>query len=454
MELPLKKNQEIILTVDDLSSEGQGIGRYEGYAVFVDGVLPLEQAIVRIIKTTPSYAVGQLKEILQPSSQRVIPPCPVYAKCGGCQLQHLSYTLQLTFKKKAVVDALERIGGIKNISVEEIASMNEPWRYRAKSAFPVGNDKGRAVIGFFSPRSHRIVDISSCMIQDASGDSVIAAVREWINKYKILPYDEVRRLGLVRHVMFRSVTDGGVMVVIVTNGKELPHPDRLIAILKNHVRGICSVIQNINTAETNVILGPKNITLWGRETIEETLNGLKFSISPNSFFQVNIEQTKKLYEKVLEYAAPERNRIVIDAFCGTGTITLLLAHSAKKVYGIEFVREAVNDARDNAKRNGIQNAEFICGRVDEEIKRLSQNGVQPDTIILDPPRKGCSGAELEAAAATGAKTIVYVSCNPATMARDAAILVGKGYAAKAVTPVDMFPQTIHVECCLLLTRQE
>ncbi len=450
--LPVQKNQQIELTIDALLSDGQGVGRYENFAVFVNGALPGEQVRALIIKTTPSYAVGKLLDILDQSEARTEPACPVYRQCGGCQLQHMNYEAQLAFKEKQVADALTRIGKLQAIKIERIIPSDMPWRYRGKSAFPVGAEAGKTKIGYFSPRSHRIVDVERCLIQHESGDAVIKVVRGWMEKHSIPPYDEATHKGALRHIITRHTTTGEDMAILVTNGRALPHADELIVLLLENIPDLQSIIQNINTRRDNVILGSESITLWGKDEVTEEIAGLRFRISPNSFFQVNVVQAEKLYRKALEYANPGKDDVIVDAYCGTGTISLFLARAGGKVYGIESVPEAIEDAKKNAELNGITNAEFICDTVEDGLAALLDKGIKPDIIVLDPPRKGCEPSAIEAILKSGAKRVVYVSCNPATLARDAAMLAEGGYTAEAVTPVDMFPNTSHTECCCLLER--
>lgn len=450
---PLQKNQEIELTITALGSEGQGIGRFEGYAVFVEGALAGETVRVLIIKVTSSYGVGKLLSVLSPSQDRIKPTCPAFGRCGGCTMLHLAYPAQLAFKRQQVVDAFERIGGIKGIEVEKTIGMDEPLRYRNKSAFPATYVDGKAYFGLFAARSHTVIPIADCLIQQKEGVDAKDAVREWMYKCGVSAYDELKGNGTVRHVISRTTTLGKTMVIVVTLG-QLPQPERLVAILQKHVKGFASLIHNINAARTNVITGNVYKTIWGSSTVEEEVGGLRFNISAASFLQVNPIQTEKLYATALDYAGLTGRETVVDVYCGIGTISLSLAKKAKRVIGIEIVPEAVQDARANAELNRIDNAEFCCAAAEDELPRMIKDGLRPDVIVLDPPRKGCEDALIEAVAQSGANRIVYVSCNPATLARDCAKFVEAGYQVGKVQPVDMFPQTGHVECVVLMTRVE
>ncbi|OQB25820.1 MAG: 23S rRNA (uracil-C(5))-methyltransferase RlmCD [Firmicutes bacterium ADurb.Bin182] len=451
LQPPVKKNDDIVIEITSLNSQGQGVGRYEDYAVFVPGAIPGEKVQAHIIKVNQGYGVGKLQNILTSSAERVDPLCPAYGSCGGCVLQHIRYEAQLKFKRQAVTDALERIGGFKGIGVNDTIGMSKPWSYRNKGAFPVSFVNGKIEAGFFAPRSHRIIPISDCSIQDESVILCVNAVRDWANEFGIRAYDEQTQKGTLRHVVARTSSNGEVMAVVVTMGS-LPRKDELITILRERVPGLASIIHNVNSKQTSVILGEKYTVLWGKERLEEQICSLKFMVSPASFLQVNPVQTEKLYGTALEYAALTGNETVIDIYCGIGTITLLLAQKAKTVIGIEYVPEAVKDAKNNANINGITNAKFICAKAEEELPRLVSEGIRPDVAVLDPPRKGAEPELLHAIIESKTPKVVYVSCNPTTLARDLKILAEGGYEIRKVQPVDMFPHTEHVECCCLLAK--
>lgn len=458
----IEKNLKYILKIDGMGYQGEGIGKINGFTVFVPGALPGEKVNIKVIKVNKSFAFGKLFHVIEPSSERVNPSCPIYKRCGGCQLQHMSYRAQLNFKKNRVKDCLERIGKFQvaetisenGLKLYDTIGMKNPYRYRNKVQLPVGRFNSKLKIGFYANRSHDIIDMDSCLIQNESADEAVKFIREWIEKYNIPVYDEKAGRGIVRHIMIRKAfTTGEIMVVIVTYGSKLPAKDEFIEILTGNISHIVSIIQNINDKKTNVVLGQKSITLWGKDSISDYIDNFKFNISPLSFFQVNPLQTRVLYHKALEYAGLTGNEIVFDAYCGTGTISLFLSQKAKKVYGVEIIEAAVENARINAAENGIHNVEFITGKSEEIIPRLIEQGTRADVVVVDPPRKGCVAALLHSIADMAPRTIVYVSCDPATLARDLAILRDLGYVAEKVQPVDMFPETAHVETIVSLQRK-
>lgn len=454
MSLPVEKNKIYEMTVDALGSNGEGIGRIEGFTIFVEGALPEEVIRVLIVKSKKSYGYGKLLEIISPSPYRVKPQCPVAKTCGGCQLQHFSYEGQLAYKAKKVKDDLERIGGIQDMGNLHAIGMQNPWRYRNKAQFPVGNGKdGSVEIGFYAKRSHRIVDAPVCLLQDPVNDQITSIVRTFMDEFQISAYEEEKHKGLVRHILTRvGRNTGEIMVCIVINGKKLPNSEVLVERLRQ-IQGVVSVVLNINKERTNVILGKKVITLWGKNTIEDTLGGINFEISPLSFYQVNPIQTEVLYNKAVEMANLVGNETVLDLYCGIGTISLFFAKKAKKVFGVEIVPEAIDDARKNAARNGITNAFFEVGAAEEVIPRLfCEKGITADVIVVDPPRKGCDQALLDTIKLINPAKLVYVSCNPATLARDVEILCKKGFQVMEVQVVDQFPMTTHVETVVLMSR--
>ena len=451
---PLGRNDTLELTIDTLGAEGQGIGRYKGYAVFVPFALPGETVQTRIIKATSSYAVGKLVSISKNSPSRVDPPCPHFGRCGGCTLMHLSYSEQLSYKRDLVASTLTRLGGFRKPNVLPALGMNAPYSYRNKGSFPFANVDGRAAFGFFAPRSHRLIPLSDCAIQKDETLLVAETVCGWANEYGIPAYDETTHTGALRHVMARvSEVTGEVMAVVVTNGKLLQQ-EALIERLRERVPGIVSIVHNQNDKDTNVILGAQFKTIWGKSRIADSICGLRFSVSAASFLQVNPQQTEKLYRAALDALNPGGGERIADVYCGIGTISLLLAQHAGHVDGIESVPEAVEDAIQNARGNGIDNLSFHCGNAEEVLPQLVRAGLRPDAVVLDPPRKGCERPVLDALLACGAERIVYVSCNPATLARDARILADGGFHLISAQPVDMFPQTSHVETVVLLSKGE
>lgn len=453
MKLPVEKNQTYTMSITDIGTNGEGIGRIDGYTVFVEGALPEEVIKVLIVKTKKHFGYGKLLEILEPSPHRVTPACPVAAKCGGCQLQHLSYEGQLAFKTKKVKDHLERIGGFSGISVGYAKGMEEPWRYRNKAQFPVGGKTGEPEIGFYAKRSHRIIDTPVCMLQNEVNDRIVKIIRAFLAEYEIPLYDETIHRGLVRHILTRiGRRTGEIMVCLVVNGRKLPHCDVLVERLQE-IEGMTSIVLNVNTDQTNVILGTEVHVLWGKETIRDYIGDVQFEISPLSFYQVNPLQTQVLYQTALDFAELEGNETVLDLYCGIGTISLFFAQKAKHVFGVEIVPEAIADAKRNAALNGMNNADFAVGAAEDVIPRLyEEKGITADVVVVDPPRKGCDSVLLDTIAAISPKKVVYVSCDSATLARDLAYLCPKGYTIEKVQVVDMFPHTVHVETVVLLSK--
>lgn len=452
--IPVKQGDNITLTVNGLGSSGEGVGKYEGFTVFVKGALPEEEVRVTITLVKKSYAVGALEEIVKASAERVEPACPVYKECGGCQLQHLSYKGQLECKRQQVQDALTRIGHL-NLEALPVLGAAEPWSYRNKMQFPAAADaEGVLQIGCYATATHSVVDTDACMISKEANNAIMKTVRTWMQHYNISAYDEKTGKGLVRHIMGRvGVHSGEVMAVIITSGYDIPHRGVLIEWLKRYVPGLVSVVQNINKKQTNVVMGSKTRVLYGPESIKDSLGSLSFHISAQAFFQVNSEQAEKLYNKALEFAALSGKETVVDVYCGTGTISLYLARHAKQVYGIEIVAPAIENAKKNAEENKCANAEFICGDAAVELPKLLAGGVRPDVLVVDPPRAGCEQKVLAAIAEVQPERVVYVSCNPASLARDLAFMEQHGYKAIVAQPVDMFPMTSHVETVVLLGRK-
>lgn len=446
----VEKNKEYIFDIISQGYEGEGIAKIDNkYPIFIEGALKGEKVKVRIVKVNKNFAYGKLMEVLEASEERVNPPCAIYKRCGGCKLQHASYKAQLDFKWDRVKDCVSKIGKLDPSIVKYPLGMENPWRYRNKVQLPIGLINGEVKIGFFAPRSHDIIDMESCLIQDEIGDKVVKLTREWIEKFNIRPYNvdgEYDEKGIVRHIMIRrGFTTNEVMVVLVTNGEKIPHKEEFVDLMVKNIPGIKSVIQNINLKKTNVILGLESKTLWGEDTISDYIGDFRFNISPLSFFQVNPTQTEVLYGKALEYANLTGNEEVFDAYCGTGTITLFLSQKAKKVYGVEIIPQAIDNAWINAKENKVENVEFFVGESEVVIPDLINKGVKADVVVVDPPRKGCDKKLLDAITNINAKKIVYVSCDPSTLGRDLQVLEENGYKTLEVQPVDMFPNTSHVE---------
>ncbi len=446
----MKKNDLIDVEIERLGGEC-GVAHKDGLTLFVKNALPGERVTARAEKVEKNVAFLKATAILTPSPDRAAPRCPVYEPCGGCVCQHMTYALSLAMKRDRVRDALKRIGGI-DLPVPPVIGMADPWHYRNKTSLPVSGEKGRPLIGFYAPRSHRVVDIAACPVARAESDAFAAVVRAWMEKFSISPYDEATRAGCVRHIMSRVSRAGEVMAVVVAAADRLPRETELIAMARAALPALVSLCLNVNKRGDNVILGDTTRVLYGGERLTDTLCGLTFSLSPLSFFQINPVQTEILYQTALDFAALSGDETVADLYCGAGTISLLLARRAKRVIGVEIVPQAIADARANAARNGVTNAEFVCAAAEERLPALVTSGLRPDVVVLDPPRRGCERAVLDAIAAAAPARIVYVSCDPATQARDAKILCEQGYRAVKAQPVDMFCHTAHVENVLLMER--
>lgn len=463
----MRKNEEVILTIDDLGKDGEGIGHLQGYTLFVKGALPGEQVRACMMKTKKNYGYARLLEVLEPSPNRVMPLCASASPCGGCSLQHLSYEGQLQYKEKKVRDCLMRIGGVDLSKVEWLPIIgmgDEPWHYRNKAQFPVRSDeKGNPITGFFAGRSHRLVSTNQCPIQHPIINEVVDAVMEFLREYQVPAYNENNHTGLVRHIYVRrGYHTGQVMVCLVVNGTSLPQTDALLERLRR-IAGMTSVFLNKNTARTNVILGADMTLLWGEPYIEDCIGTVRYRISPQSFYQVNPLQTEKLYAMALDFAELQGKETVWDLYCGIGTISLFLAKGVPDgcVIGVEIVPEAIENAKQNAKLNHIENVEFYCGAAEDVVADLVEEraaaGEQveslADVVVVDPPRKGCDGKLLDTITKMVPEKIVYVSCDPATLARDVKALGEKGYEVRKVRACDMFPQGGHVECVTLLQRK-
>ncbi|MFC3885415.1 23S rRNA (uracil(1939)-C(5))-methyltransferase RlmD [Bacillus songklensis] len=454
-QLPVQKNEYVDVTFEDLTHDGAGVAKVEGFPIFVPNALPGERGKVKVMKVKKGYAFGRLEEIHEESQYRMTPPCPIYKECGGCQLQHLSYEGQLVFKQKQVKEVMARIGHLPDVPVHSVLGMNDPWRYRNKAQVPVGEREGGLIAGFYQQRSHEIIDMEACLIQQEKNDEIVQAVKEICGKYDIRAYDEQKHRGTLRHIMTRyGLVTGEAMVVLVTKTEELPHKNSIVQEIIEKFPQVKSIVQNVNSKRTNVIMGDKTNVLWGEEYIYDLIGDIKFAISARSFYQVNPKQTKVLYDKALEYAQLTGEETVIDAYCGIGTISLFLAQKAKKVYGVEIVPEAIEDAKRNAKLNGMTNVEFEVGEAERVIPDWYDKGIKADVIVVDPPRKGCDEALLQTIIDMKPKRVVYVSCNPATLARDLRILEDGGYKTVQVQPVDMFPHTLHVESVAVLQLKE
>lgn len=453
-EIPVQKGKKYEIEINSLGSSAEGVGRFKDFTVFVPYTLPGEKAEVLIEEVKKSYAKGRALQILRKSADRIAPKCAIYDRCGGCQLQHLNYEAQLRIKRQQVIDAVTRIGKQPDVPVHATLGAEAPWNYRNKMQFPVGRSKGKTIIGCFAQGSHDIIDTENCYIQKEFNNDIVNAMREIVDKLGIPVYNEDRHTGILRHVIGRVGKNGECMVVLVTAVKDLQRSKDIVRMLRERLPKLVSVQQNVQTYRNNVIMGRDTKLLWGKPTILDSLGSLTFHISPRSFFQVNTDQAEVLYGKALEYANLTGRETVIDAYCGTGTITLFLAQKARRVYGIEIVKPAILDAEKNARDNHVKNAEFIVGDATVVMPRLYKQGIRADVVVVDPPRAGCTPTVLETFANMKPKRIVYVSCNPASLARDIAILDGLGYHAREVQPVDMFPNTSHVESVALIQRKK
>ena len=457
--MEFKKNQIVELYIDDIGNEGEGIGHIDGYALFLKDAVIGDKVRAKIIKTKKNYGFARVEEVIEASKDRVSPRCSKARQCGGCTLQHLAYEKQLEYKFNKVKNCLERIGGLENIEekMEPILGMEEPFYYRNKAQFPVGYDKeGNLITGFYAGRTHHIIDCTHCMIQHPVNEQILLKVLDYMKKNNITAYDEKTHKGLVRHIVTRvGFKTGEIMVCLVVNGskKNLRNLEMLVDSL-TEVEGMTSICVNINKEKTNRILGSKIEEVYGKPYIYDYIGNVKYQIGPLSFFQVNPTQTKVLYEKAMEYADLKGEETVWDLYCGIGTISLFLAQKAKKVYGVEIVKEAIDDARLNAKMNGFDNAEFFVGKAEEVLPReYEKNGVYADTIVVDSPRKGCDSKLLETMVKMTPKRIVYVSCDPATLARDLKVLSEQGYEVEKVCAVDQFSHSSHVETVVRLKRK-
>ena len=446
----LEKGSIYTAVIDGYSSEGLGIARVNGAVVFVPHAVRGEEIDLRITKVMKTSCAGEIVKIHDPSPERMEPECPYAGKCGGCAYRHLTYPEELWAKRQRVQDALTRIGGL-DLTVEEILGAKNPEHYRNKSQYPVGADGS---IGFFQARTHKVVPIRRCLIQTEAADRTAQAVGEWMRRYKISAYDETTGKGLVRHVCVRVNRKGESLCCVVVNGNKVPREPELAAYVTAAVPHTVGVLLNSNTRRGNVVLGDKYRTLFGRNYLMDTLCGLEFKLSMPSFYQVNRDQAEVLYGKALEFAGLTGNETVLDLYCGIGTITLCLAKAAKRVIGAEIVPPAIRDAKENALRNHIENAEFFCGDAADIAAKLESDGLRPDVVTVDPPRKGLTPEVIASVAAMGPEKVVYVSCDPATLGRDVKIFREFGYEAKRAAAVDMFPGTAHVETVVLLSKGE
>ena len=445
---PVQQNNLYEIEIFNLGDSGEGVGKFQNFTVFVDNALPGEIVLAKIICVKKNYAVAKIEKILQKSPQRTEPVCKKFFLCGGCQLQHLNYSAQLSFKKQKISDAVTRIAKLNNIKIFDTIGMQNPLNYRNKMQFPVGKN---FVCGCYAKNSHKIIDLDNCLIQHENNNKILRAVKKIVKNLKIPAYDEITGKGVLRHICGR-VGFNELMIILVTATKNLPHEKIFVENVLKVFPQITSIQQNIQPQKNNIILGNQTKILFGQNNISEKISNLNFKISAKSFFQVNTKQTEILYQTALDFAELSGKEIVIDAYCGTGTISLFLAKNAKKVFGIEIEKSAIDDAKKNALNNKISNAEFIVGDAVKIIPQLYAEKIFADVVIVDPPRAGCDKKVLETFAAMNPKKIIYVSCNPATLARDLKILSDLNFSAKKIQPVDMFPFTSHVESVTQIVR--
>lgn len=455
--MSLTKNQVIEIRFTGMSAEGAAVGKYQGEAVFVPLGAPGDLARVKIVKAGKTYAFGRLEHLLEPASCRTESDCPVYAQCGGCCFRHISYEAELKIKAQRVRDALERIGGFRELPVEPILPSPSPDGYRNKALLPIGTAAdGEMKLGFYARNSHRIVDCPSCRLQPEEFNRAMEAFRRWAARWGDPVYQESNHTGRMRRLFLRKAElTGEVMACVVVNGNGLHHEQELTSSLRAAIPGLTCVVINSNRERTNVALGRKCRTVWGREAIRDRLCGLEFSISPLSFYQINRTQAERLYRLAGEYAELKEEELLLDLYCGTGTIGLSMAAGSRgRLIGVETVAQAVEDARENARRNGVENAEFLCADAAQGAKELKKRGEKPDVVVLDPPRKGCGQELAETVAELRPQRVVYISCDPATLARDLTYFTRLGYLPQKAAPVDMFPRTAHVETVVLLSKGE
>lgn len=446
--MELAKNQEHTVTIEGYGEGGMGVARIDGRVVFVHGALRGEKCRVLILKTLKSVAFAKVLEVIEPSSERITPDCPYFPRCGGCTYRHIRYEEELRLKKQRVQDNLSRIGG-SDVTVEEILGARDTLRYRNKAQYPVSKD---GAVGFYRARTHEVIECEHCLLVKPEADAAAEALREYMQSCRVAGYDEKTGRGLVRHLYVRSNAAGESLVCVLVNGDKLPKEDRLVALLRDACPKCTGIVLGTNTKKGNVILGDRYRTLWGSDRLEDTLCGKTFRLSVPSFYQVNRVQAERLYAKAIEFASLTGQETVLDLYCGAGTITLALSDHAKKVLGAEIVPEAIDDARENAARNGVKNAEFFCGDASDVAKKLARENLRPDVITVDPPRKGLAADVVESIAEMQPQRVVYVSCDSATMARDVKRLADLGYTAQRACAVDMFPRADHVETVCLLSK--
>ncbi|UFJ62833.1 23S rRNA (uracil(1939)-C(5))-methyltransferase RlmD [Brevibacillus sedimenti] len=450
-EAAIRIGQQMTLTIKSLGINGEGIGYYKRKIVFVDKALPGEVVHAEVTDVKETYAIAKLVRVVERSPARVEPPCPVYEECGGCSLQHMDYQAQLASKRELVIESLRKYARLENPPVAETIGMDNPWGYRNKAQFQVGRQNGRLVAGLYQTGSHRLVDLEECRVQHEATNEIVRTARQIMEELGIPAYDERKRTGVIRTIVARvAFATGETQLTLVTATEEFPRVKELILELRTRLPGLVSIVQNVNRKKTSLIFGDSTRQLWGKPSIAEQLGELSFDLSARAFFQLNPEQTRKLYEEVKKAAGLTGSELVLDLYCGTGTIALWLAPYAREVRGIELIPAAVEDARRNAEKNGAANATFHVGRAEVLMPKWAKQGVKPDVVVVDPPRTGLDDALIRSLLEVQPQRIVYVSCNPSTLGKDVAKLLAR-YELVSVQPLDMFPHTSHVECVVLLT---
>lgn len=450
----IRIGQQMTLTIKSLGINGEGIGYYKRKIVFVDKALPGEVVHAEVTDVKETYAIARLVRVVERSPARVEPPCPVYEECGGCSLQHMDYQAQLASKRELVIESLRKYARLENPPVAETIGMDNPWGYRNKAQFQVGRQNGRLVAGLYQTGSHRLVDLEECRVQHEATNEIVRTARQIMEELGIPAYDERKRTGVIRTIVARvAFATGETQLTLVTATEEIPRVKEMILSLRTRLPGLVSIVQNVNRKKTSLIFGDTTRQLWGKPSIAEQLGELSFDLSARAFFQLNPEQTRKLYEEVKKAAGLTGSELVLDLYCGTGTIALWLAPYAREVRGIELIPDAVEDARRNAEKNGAANATFHVGRAEVLMPKWAKQGVKPDVVVVDPPRTGLDDALIRSLLEVQPQRIVYVSCNPSTLGKDVAKLLAR-YELVSVQPLDMFPHTSHVECCSLLVRKD
>ncbi|MEL7648154.1 MAG: 23S rRNA (uracil(1939)-C(5))-methyltransferase RlmD [Sedimentibacter sp.] len=449
-----EKGKKTEVEIIDLNHEGKGVAKRDGFVVFVEKTVPGDTAEIKITDTKKNFALGNLIRIVKPSPDRIEPLCSHYSQCGGCQLMHMDYKSQLNYKRNRVQNEFRRASvNVDEAAIYDTMGMEEPLRYRNKTAFSVAQKNGETIIGPYEEGTYNTVNIAGCMLQNSQSDKAVEYFRQLMEKYGVSAYDKNTGKGTVRNIVIRSSRNNELMFIIVTSTDNFPNSLQIARELSQSVKEIKTVVQNINSKNTNLVMGYKNITLFGEGTIDDTIDNLVFKISPETFFQVNQSQTEKLYSTAIEYAGLTKDDVCFDIYCGIGTISLMAARRAKKVYGVEIVEQSIINAKENAQRNNIKNAEFYAGKAEVVLPKLYKKNIKADVVIVDPPRKGCEKEVIDTIKSMQPQRVVYVSCNPSTLARDVKLLEEGGYKLKKIQPVDMFPWTHHVETVCLLTKK-